>query len=310
MQKNSTHLPESWLAFELNILRRLEFETIAIPFTQNSQLGRTLKQWDIRVLANDMLRSAYADLAANIENNGERLSDKEIEIILEDVYVPKYQLKNRALTNWFNETDSWWFDNVRQNIDKLSSPMAQAVALTIGMKVGDYSLSFDEDTIELRQPLTNVYRRLWSMLNDPVNNGQNNTCQNKIAGEFVAENYTDLLFLRLPRASKQNLKTTLGWKAWREEWIRGEDSFWNDLESSQSGKLGTNVETKSQYLSLIVELFKTAQHIDLWAIEHIEDGFIHTQDIVEAISEVRRVDTVYSKDFSELMGTKTAIITA
>ncbi len=310
MMKGLTNIPKTWLAFELNILRRLEFNSISIPFTQNARLGRALKQWNKRVLANDILKSAYVGAAAEIENNAQTLSEEEVETILEDVYVPQYRLGNPALRNWFNETDAWWFDNVRRNIGNLSSLTSKAIALSFGMKVGDYVFSFDDQTRELRQPLSNVFRRLWSIEKEPVNNGQNNSSVNKTAAEFTAENYSDLLFLRLPPARKQDLKTFLGWMAWREEWVRGNDVFWEKLEASQRDTLGTHIETKSQYLSLIVELFKTAQHIDLWAIEHVEDGFIQTQDVVEAISEVRRVDTVFSKDFSELMGTKAAIITA
>ena len=46
------------------------------------------------------------------------------------------------------------------------------------------------------------------------------------------------------------------------------------------------------------------------AVAHVETGFISTQEIVDKISEVRRVDTIYTKDFSELTGTKAVIVTA
>lgn len=310
MQTNSTNTPRSWLAFELNVLRRMEFNSVAIPFTVKSALGKYLKHWDVKVLANNLLQSDYTFARANIENNSEKLSEEDIEIILEDIYVPHYQLKNSALRNWFSETDSWWFDNIRTNIETISSPIKQAAALSFAMNVGDYVLSFDEETRELRQPLSNVYRRFWDVADSPFNNGQNNICQNKRANEFIAETYTDLMFLRLPKAHNQNLKRSLGWKAWREEWIRGTDNFWDELETSQITTLGTHIETKSQYLNLLEELFQTASHIKHWAIAHVEDSFVQTQDIVETITRVRRVDTIFTKDFSELMGTKTAIITA
>lgn len=99
--------------------------------------------------------------------------------VLEDVYVPRYRLQNQALRNWFGETDAWWFDNVRQNIERLQSPTVKAIASAAVLNVGDYVLSFTGETLELRQPLSNVFRRLLSALNEPVNNGQNNTCTNK-----------------------------------------------------------------------------------------------------------------------------------
>ena len=302
--------PKSWLAFELNVLRRMNFSSIILPFTGEPQLGAYLKRRNVRVLANDLMQSAWVKAIAFIQNNTEKLSDSDINTILEDVYVPGYRLQNVSLKNWFSETDSWWFDNLRKNIENLPSPVSQSIALSIGMSVGDYVLSFTEETLELRQPLSTVYKRLWSVLPEPVNNGQNNTCQNKTANEFIAENYMDLMFLRLPPAHSQSLRNQLGWTAWREEWLHFGDDFWNDLERANSGRLGTLIETKSQYLRFLEETLRTASHIPQWAIAHVEDGFISTSEIVEVIRHIRRVDTIYSKDFSELTGTKAVIITA
>jgi hypothetical protein len=310
MLNKSTVTPKGWLAFELNILRRLKFESAALPFTGEANLGMYLKRWGVKVLANDVMHWSWTKALADIQNNGEILTDDDLRIILEDVYVPRYRLQNQSLRNWFNETDSWWFDNVRQNIEKIESPVTKAVALSVGMGVGDYALSFSDDTLELRQPLSNVYKRLASIKPAPVNNGKNNTCSNRPVNEFVAEIYPDLMFLRLPRANNLSLRKSQGTKAWREEWIRRADDFWDSLEAQQNGRLGTHVETKFQYLRLVEDLLKTASHIETWALAHVEDGFITTQDIAEVISHARRVETIYTKDFSELTGTKAVIITA
>src|SRR5690242_15598126 len=148
--------PKSWLAFELNVLRRLKFASAALPFTHTPSLGAYLKRWDVRVQANDPLQSAWTRAQASIPNNGEKLSADDVNVVLEDAYVPKYKLQNPALGNWFTETDSWWFDNVRQNIERLPTPISRAIAASLAMATGDYVLSFTEDTRELRQPLSNV----------------------------------------------------------------------------------------------------------------------------------------------------------
>jgi len=307
-ESNTT--PKSWLAFELNVLRRLKFASAILPFTHQPHLGAYLKRWNVRVLANDAAVSGWTKAVAAIENNSENLSDENVRLILEDAYVPRYRLQNRALRSWFNETDAWWFDNVRQNIERLDSPFARAIALNLGMSVGDYARSFTDETLELRQPLSIVYRRLWQHAPEPINNGQNNSCQNKAADEFITESYTNLMFLRLPAAHNQTVRNSFGAAAWSEEWLRGGDSFWNDLEQSQIGRLGTSIETKSQYLRLIEETLRLALHIPAWAIAHVEDGFISSQEIVETVGRVRRVNTIYTKDFSELTGTKAVIVTA
>lgn len=309
VQTNNT--PRGWLAFELNVLKRLKFTSAALPFTSDPNLGAYLKRWKVRVLANDLTLAGWTKAAAAIQNNSERLSDDDVNLVLEDAYVPRYRLQNQALRTWFGETDAWWFDNVRQNIERLPSPITKAIASTIALNVGDYVLSFTSETRELRQPLSNVFRRLLSALQDPVNNGQNNTCSNKTAHEFIAENFSsDLMFLRLPRAHNLSQQNYLGWTAWREEFLRGGDDFWNDFETRQAGRLGTLIETKSQYLRLLQQTLETAKHIKLWAVAHVEDGYISTQDIVETVGRERRVETIYTKDFSELTGTKAVIITA
>jgi len=302
--------PKSWLAFELNVLRRLKFDSVILPFTTEPHLGAYLKRWNARVSANDSMQSAWTKAVAAIENNREKLSDDEINVILEDAYVPHYRLQNAALRRWFNETDAWWFDNVRQNIEKLHSPVAKAIASSLAMSVGDYVLSFTEETSEFRQPLSTVYKRLRGILPEPFDNNQTNACQNKPANEFIAENRSDLMFLRLPPARNQIRANRFGAAAWREEWIRGGDNFWNDWERSNADRLGVLVETKSQYLRLLEETLRTASHIPTWAVAHVEDGFVATQDVVETVGHVRRVDTIFTKDFSELTGTKAVVITA
>lgn len=310
MKTDSGALPKGWLAFELNVLRRMKFGSAAVPFVGEPTLAVYLKRWGVRVVANDMLQSSWTKAVAHLQNNSEHLTEEQVAVALEDAYVPRHKLYNPALKNWFSETDAWWFDNVRENVERIESPFARALALSIGMAVGDYVLSFDEQTLELRQPLSHVFRRLWNNMPPPVNNGKNNPCTNKESREFLAESLTDVLFLRLPRAHNTSVRSSLGWQAWREEWVRGKDTYWDALETAQIGRLGARVETKYQYLRLVEDMLRTASHLPKWVITHIEDGFISTQELVEIVTHVRRVETIYTKDFSELTGAKAVILTA
>jgi hypothetical protein len=301
---------KGWLAFELNVLRRLKFNSISLPFTGDSALGVYLKRWDIKIAANDLMQWSWTRAIATIQNNSEKLSEEQIETALNNVYVPGYKLSNPALRNWFGETDAWWFDNLRRNINQIDSPLAHTIALNIGMMAGDYALSFEAENRELRQPLSDVFRRIGSSIAEPFDNHTSNLCTNKPANEFLAENRAELMFLRLPQMHNLNVKTSYGLAAWCEEWLNGNDEFWGDTEKNFAGKLGTQTQTKSQYLHMIEDLLHSASHLPAWAIAHVEDSFISTQDVVEAIGRVRKVETIYTKDFSELTGTKAVIITA
>jgi hypothetical protein len=311
MYKASSTTPNGWLAFELSVLRGLKFRSIALPFGGEPYLGLYLKHWGVRVSANDLAQWSWLKAVAYIENNTERLTEEEVAALLEDTYMPRDAPSNAALRRWFNETDALWFDNLREGTEYFTSQTKRALALSTGMHVGDYVLSFDDQTRSLRQPLSlpSVFERVWRAQAQPVNNSQRNTGANLEAREFLAQQHTDLLFLRLPRASNQHERRRNATAAWREEWVRGADNFWDEMEKRCAGRLGSYAETKQQYLSFVEDLLQTAAHLPAWAIAYTENGFVSTTDLVECINRVRKVGAVYTKDFSELMGARASIIT-
>ena len=301
----------SWLGFELNVLRRLKFKSAALPLAGEPDLGHYLKRWDVRVAANDPAQWAWTKSVAFVENNSEVLTEDDVELVLADAYVPGSFFKNPTLVSWFNETDAWWFDNVRSNIEKLQSQYKRALALALGMAVGDYVFSFNLETRDLRQPLslTNVFRRLWSSLPPPVNNRQRNSSTNLSARSFAAETYDmDLLFLRLPHPPRATDSRNARVISWREDWLR-QNRTTRDSKQPQN-RFGATVETKEQYLRSVEDLLNIAAHVPLWAIAGISDGFVSTDELVETIGEARRIEAIYTKDFSELLGLKAIIITA
>ena len=315
MQTQTNHNAGSigWLGFELSVLHRLKFKSIALPLAGEPGLGLYLKRWNARVAANDPAQWAWIKSQAFIENNCERLTEADLEIVLDDAYVPRNYFRNPTLLTWFNETDAWWFDNVRANVERLSSPYKRALALALGMGVGDYVFSFNLDTRDLRQPLSlsNVFRRVWHTLMPPVNNLRKNSSSNQSAKSFIAETQnTDLLFMRLPRPTRATDSRNARVLTWREEWIRQGKGFWSDLSKERNSKLDGYVETKEQYLGLIEDLLQTSAHLPQWAIEAVSDGFVTADELVECVSNTRKIDAIYTKDFSELLGIKAVIITA
>ena len=308
----SATFPNGWLNFELSVLRRLKFESVALPFTGEPNLASQLKRWEVRVAANDPMTWSFTKATATVENNFERLSADDIEAILEDAYVPRDRLDNPSLRNRFNETDAWWFDNVRFNAERLETDYKRSLALTLGMMVGDYVRSFDEGSRHLREPLSlsRVFHQLYETFPLPHDNSLRNKATNQDVRAFIAERgHTDLMFLRLP-APVELQPPQHSVVGWREEWLLGGDDFWEDIEKTRAGKLGSRVQSKQQYLGFIEDLLHTAAHIPTWAVALMENGFISSEELVEAIERVRKVDAVYSKDFSDLLGVRASIVTA
>ncbi|MCA1629623.1 MAG: hypothetical protein LC774_04490 [Acidobacteria bacterium] len=307
MKSVAEESPRGWLAFELSVLRRLRFRSVANPLAGEPDLDLYLKRWGARVAVNDAAQWAWVRGVARVENNATRLADEDVALLLEDVYVPHHRLRNPALARWFGETDAWWFDNFRENAERLEGEVKQALALDLGMMVGDYALSFDDDTRELRQPLSRALRRIRESQPAPVDNNHRNASRNTDARHFVADQHGDLLFLRLPapRGARRD-----SFAAWREEWVRGGDDFWSEAAAAQVGRLGAGAETRQQYLRHVEDLLETAGHFRRWAISFVETGHFSTEEVVELLRRLRKVDTIYTKDFSELTGARAAIVTA
>ena len=47
MQNQLSNSPNGWLAFELNVLRRLKYQTAILPFTHEPNFGAYLKRWNV-----------------------------------------------------------------------------------------------------------------------------------------------------------------------------------------------------------------------------------------------------------------------
>lgn len=300
------------MAFELGVLRRLKFTSVALPFTGETEFASQLKLWKVRIAANDPLLWSYTKALALIENNTEQLDENDLELLLDDAYVPGAKLNNPSLLKWFNETDAWWFDNLYTNAQRLDH-YKRELALTAGMMTGDYVLSFNEETRLLRKPfsLPDTFRRVLACLPEPQDNGMRNQSTNQDVRNFVAErHHTDLLFLRLPVPVTQTPIVRDPLISWREEWLRGGDDFWFEFERARQARLGSPVQSKQQYLGFVEDLLRTASHIPSWAIAHTENGFISNDELVEKVSRVRKVASIYSKDFSDMLGVRASVIIA
>jgi hypothetical protein len=310
MLLTNTHeeAPAGWLAFELGVLRRLKFSSVADPHAGEADLAAYLKRWGVKVSANDSRQWASVRARARVENDTERLTAEDVQTVLEEAYVPRHRLHNPALLHWFDETDAWWFDNVREQVEQLATPVKRALAIDLALAVGDYVRSFDGAARELRQPLSRVFQRLWDTTPAPIAGRQPSAVSNRDARDFLAREPAELMFFRLPPPARRPARQSV-W-AWREEWLRRGSDFWDEFEASLAGRLGGRAETRRQYLVQLEELLESAARIPAWAIAYTENSFLPTEEVVELLRRQRRLGTIYTKDFSELTGSRAVIITA
>ncbi|HKQ05155.1 MAG TPA: HD domain-containing phosphohydrolase [Blastocatellia bacterium] len=294
--RSSRYNRKSLLGFEASVLRQVEFRSVAIPFFGWTRLDLYLKAWGKAILANDPRAWAAAVARAMLESRT-MLGEEQIARLLEDVYVPGVRLANPELRRWFNETDAWWMDNLRRNIESLDTEAWRAQALATGLMTGDYALSFNDATRELRRPLTTVFWRMAGRaLAGPSSYAASHSA-NMPAEAFIRQARADLLYLSLPAAHT----TQAGAEArseWREAWVRAEAA----PEATDLDRLTSAPQSKHAYLAMIDRLLRAALHLRTWAISYQEIGLASVAEITELIQEHRPVRATYSKDLTEVAG--------
>jgi HD domain len=292
----SRYNKKTLLGFQASVLRQIEFRSIAIPFLNEARLDWYLKAWGKLIFANDP--SAWAGIVARatVEAAGE-LAEDIISRILEDVYVPRVRLVNPDLRRWFSETDAWWMDNLRRNIDALDDELTRAQALTLGLQTGDYALSFNEETRELRRPLTTVFWQLAGRAVAGPAGHPHNRSFNQPADDFIKHARADLLYLNLP-SSRAGRGGAGARSEWREAWVSGAPR----AEADRATTPAILPQSRRSYLALIDRLLRPASHFKTWAVECHEPGLATAQDVVDLIKEHRPVRATYSKDVTEVAG--------
>ncbi|HWN98865.1 MAG TPA: HD domain-containing phosphohydrolase [Blastocatellia bacterium] len=293
--RSSRYNPKLLLGFEASVLSQIEFRSIAIPFSGAAKLALYLKTWGKLILANDPRAWAAAAAHALVQAR-EPIGEEHISRVLQDVYVPGARLNNPALRQWFGETDAWWMDNLRRNIQSLDNESLGAQALAIGMLTGDYALSFDDETRDLRMPLTTVFWRLAGRaITGPATNPRNQSF-NLPAEEFIRQARTDLIYLNLPPGQSEKAGAEAR-SEWREAWVSGT----NAGDANEPNPLAT-VQSRQSYLTTIDRLLRFASQVKTWALECQETGLSSAQDLVELVKEYRPVRATYSKDLTEVVG--------
>ena len=299
----STPRTRRWLGFELSILRRLKFDSIAIPFSGRPTLEWHMAYWGRQVLTNDVAQWANLESRAILDNDRARPSEIDIDAILQDVEVPRLHLLNPSLRRWMSPEDAAWLDRLWQNANQQLPESHRAMVFRVGLALGDYVFAFQRDTESLRRPLSDVFRDLWAREVPHAGVARRHFAGNTDGQEFIAQVQADLAFIRLPRP--EGLLATFDENriAWRESWVRGNDSWMDSVVDAARGRLGDRVHSKDHYLDLVSSFLDKARHIPAWAIVHVDDGFVSAVELGDMIRQLRRrVEVAYSKDFSAVLG--------
>ncbi|HEY6330126.1 MAG TPA: HD domain-containing phosphohydrolase [Blastocatellia bacterium] len=287
----------SLLGFEASVLRNTDFRSIAVALSGWGHLAWYLKAWGKHVLCNDPRAWAVAASRAHMDDTLPP-TNGEISDVMQDIYVPRTRLANPALRKWFGETDCWWMDNLRNNLEQAPASLRDRFLL-LGLQTGDYARSFGNDTCDFKRPLTTAFRELAAAMPGSFPGHPANRNFSLPVERFIASVRADLLLLNLPAHSQSDPTGVFGW---REVWVNGgvdqnSDTYGDDILS-----LSERAQSRQTYLGMLDRLFEAARPIRKWAIECRDTGLVSGSDIAEAVKRHRPVRAIYTKDLTEVAG--------
>jgi len=297
------------LSFRLNVLSRWRLDSVAIPIARDARLGRHLKRQGVRVFANDILQSVSAETQALIANSSEVVTEEVVGFVLEQSAGESNALENTALLKWFEKEDADWLDRIRRKSERIESAVIRGLVQYNAMQTGQYALAFDSATRHLKRDLTDVFREFCLTMPAPFDNRKRNPSSTKPPRMFVIESVAHSMFLKLPDPAVNGIRQSLGDRAWREEWMRGNSDFWTELEKSNSNQITGRIISRSEYLEALRRLLISAKGIKRWAIELPDASSIPHSEIIDVIGSIKAIDKIYEKDLSEIGRGRSVILT-
>lgn len=229
------------LPFLHDVLSELDYETCLDAFSGSGIVSYYFKKIGKEVYSNDFMKFPHLYNLATIENNSEKLSESEIEMLVQkNGRIPNFIQKTfKGL--YFSDEENKFLDLVRSNVDKLPSKYLQAIALSALVRaclkkrprgiftyVGD---RYDDGRLDIQKPLSEHFLENVNLFNDSVfSNSKVHKSFNQDV--FSLDIQPDLVYLDPPYFSKSSDNDYTR----RYHFVEGLVKNWKGLEIQEETK--------------------------------------------------------------------------
>lgn len=224
------------------IFGQLRFRTALDAFSGTSSVSYLLKMMGKSVHANDYLRFNHHISKALIENNHVRLSEEEIDELLQPNADATDFIEKEFSGIYFDRRDCRWLDSVVANIAFLDDEYKKAIALTALCRacikkrprgIFTYTgMRYDDGRKDLKTSMADHFRQAVELVNRSVfDNGRANLSFNRDIMQFNRKNY-DLVYFDPPYFS---LKSDNEYSR-RYHFLEGLVSYWSHVRIDRSTK--------------------------------------------------------------------------
>lgn len=117
------------LPFLWNSIKDLEFNSVLDAFSGSGCVSYMLKQKGLQVFSNDFMAFSSEITKALIENSTQKITDEDIKLLLKKNKKADNFISSTFEEIYFFKEDNIFLDNLRKNIDSLSSKEKKSIAL-------------------------------------------------------------------------------------------------------------------------------------------------------------------------------------
>jgi adenine-specific DNA-methyltransferase len=284
-------------------------KTVIDAFAGSQSVAFLFKQLGFKTITNDFLNFNHQIGSALIENNGIKLTQHDIKLLLQPANDKRdFQLIEKTYTNvFFEKSEAEFLDNFRANIPLLSNSYKQALAytainrsmtrkVTMGHFGHTQALRYASDPERIRRnrslvrPLKEIFGDILPKYNAAVfDNKQENRSYNKNILELLPTlDNIDLAYFDPPycdsHADYQSFYHLL--ETFTEYWH--DKQFINGIKRYEPQRF-SGFDKKRDVIASFEKLFEFAEEIPCWLISYNNRSYPSVEDFEKLLSKYRQV---------------------
>lgn len=284
-------------------------KTAIDAFAGSQSVAFLFKQMGFQTISNDFLNFNNQIGLALIENNGVKLTEKDIKLLFQPAKnKSEFHLMEKTFANvFFEKSEAEFLDNFRANIPLLNNTHKQALAYTIinrsmtrKVTMGHFghtqALRYASDPERIKRnrslvrPIKDIFEELLPKYNNAVfDNKQENRSYNKNILELLPtlENI-DLAYFDPPycdsHADYQSFYHLL--ETFTEYWQ--DKQFINGIKRYEPQRF-SGFDKKRDVINSFEKLFEFAEEIPCWLISYNNRSYPSVEDFEKILSKHRQV---------------------
>jgi adenine-specific DNA methylase len=297
-------------------------------FAGSQSVAFLLKQLGFKVITNDFLSFNHQAGRALIENNSQRLSQKDIALLFAQNDNTGFNLMQDTFTGvFFEEKEAQFLDNFRSNISKLDNDFKQSMALavmnrslqrkiTMGHFGHGQALNYANDPERIKRnpnlarPIAAIFADLLPKYNQAIfDNGQNNISYGQnildLLPQLLKTEAIDFVYFDPPycdsHADYQGFYHLT--ETYTEYWQ--DKAFINSIKRYEPQRF-SGFDKKRDIINSLHQLFEMSKDIPNWLISYNDRSYPNIADFSAIIGKYKQVQ-IETKTYANGRGGKGSV---